>query len=426
MRTNIYRIAFVCAFLPSLAAAQIPNASPAAAALGAYTAQARGFDAVAWNPANLGMPGNPLLSLGIGVLNMGTGLKPVSLNDISPYYGQQLPPAIRASWMQRIQANGGERGTVDGGVTPIALSIGPLALQAGTQMIGSMNLSPGMAEALLFGNDTTPALSPAGSTINVGAFTTGAVSYGLSLPSAPLTHMSIGVTGKYVVGNFLARGGAANGSSLGQDTITAAFPMIVSMGLPAPGDTTSNGKINPMAGKGFGLDLGFAWSNPVFSIGASLQNVMNTFAWDSTQMSTRTLSASFNGNTRTDTVIKSAYGTAPQGLRDSISLAKFKPALNVGGAMALDHNTTLVADVRQQIGDGITNDPKTTLAAGLEWRGIPFIALRGGGAYLTGGWGASGGVGIHLGPYELGLAGVVRSQEGGRHGAITISALTIH
>ena len=94
MRTPLYRIAFASVALSALAGAQQPNASPAAAALGAYTAQARGLDAVAWNPANLGMPGNPLLSLSILTVNGGTGLKPISLNDISPYYGQPLPASI--------------------------------------------------------------------------------------------------------------------------------------------------------------------------------------------------------------------------------------------------------------------------------------------------------------------------------------------
>src|SRR5579859_5073831 len=92
---------------PFAATGQLPNASPAAAALGgAYTAVARGFDAAAWNPANLGMPGNPLLSLGVGVLNLGTGVKPISLNDISPYYGDTLPAPVRQAWLQSIAAHG--------------------------------------------------------------------------------------------------------------------------------------------------------------------------------------------------------------------------------------------------------------------------------------------------------------------------------
>ena len=46
------------------ATAQLPNASPVATGVGgAYTARARGYDAVAWNPANLGMPNNPGFAL---------------------------------------------------------------------------------------------------------------------------------------------------------------------------------------------------------------------------------------------------------------------------------------------------------------------------------------------------------------------------
>ena len=54
-------------------AAQVPNASAAATGLsGAYIARARGYDAVAWNPANLGMPGNPSFSFGALALSGST------------------------------------------------------------------------------------------------------------------------------------------------------------------------------------------------------------------------------------------------------------------------------------------------------------------------------------------------------------------
>src|SRR5919199_6728839 len=59
------------------AAAQLPSAS--AVALGSgdnYTALARGYNAVAWNPAGLAMPGNPGFSLTILPVRGSGGLRP--------------------------------------------------------------------------------------------------------------------------------------------------------------------------------------------------------------------------------------------------------------------------------------------------------------------------------------------------------------
>jgi len=60
MRT--YRFSAVVALFvgATMSSAQTPNASAAATGLsGAFTARARGYDAVAWNPANLGFRDNP-------------------------------------------------------------------------------------------------------------------------------------------------------------------------------------------------------------------------------------------------------------------------------------------------------------------------------------------------------------------------------
>src|SRR4051812_26856458 len=83
--------------------AQLPNASAAAAGLsGAYTARARGFNAAAWNPANLGMPGNPMFSIAALSFTGSAGLKPISLADIAPWGkpdADTVPTAVREGWL---------------------------------------------------------------------------------------------------------------------------------------------------------------------------------------------------------------------------------------------------------------------------------------------------------------------------------------
>src|SRR6185503_2155354 len=199
------RTALMLALSASAAISQLPNASPAATGLsGAYTARARGYDAVAWNPANLGMPGNPGFSLGLLAVSGASGLDPISLSDFAPYSGKVLPAAQREQWLQRVSAKGGENGTADGGVTLIGLSAGPLAFQVASSVAGSSKLNPDGFQALMFGNagrtGSVETLNLGGSSVRAAGFTTAAASYGLSLSRS----FAIGVTGKYIVGNFLA------------------------------------------------------------------------------------------------------------------------------------------------------------------------------------------------------------------------------
>ena len=64
--TSIRRIGFAAslALCSAVANAQLPNASTAAFAMGGnFTAMARGYEAVAWNPATLAMPERPAFDL---------------------------------------------------------------------------------------------------------------------------------------------------------------------------------------------------------------------------------------------------------------------------------------------------------------------------------------------------------------------------
>ena len=91
----------------AFAFAQLPNASPAATGLsGAFTARARGYDAIAWNPANLGLRDNPGFSLGMLAVSASSGLDPISLSDIAPYLGQGASEDAARS----VAADGGAQG----------------------------------------------------------------------------------------------------------------------------------------------------------------------------------------------------------------------------------------------------------------------------------------------------------------------------
>ena len=126
IRRALSSIALLVA-VADLGGAQVPNASPAATGLsGAFTARARGYDAIAWNPANLGLRDNPRFSFSLLAISGSSGLAPITLADIAQYSGKTLPRETREKWLQTVTSEGGESGSAEGGVTLVALSAGPL------------------------------------------------------------------------------------------------------------------------------------------------------------------------------------------------------------------------------------------------------------------------------------------------------------
>jgi hypothetical protein len=119
------------------------------------------------------------------------------------------------------------------------------------------------------------------------------------------------------------------------------------------------------------------------------------------------------------------YANAPAALREKVAGLTFKPVMAAGLSFDWLPRITVSADVRQQFGDGIEVGPKSMIAAGAELKLIPFIPLRGGVQMMTGGFGVSGGFGLHLLGFETGLAGYVRNRDGGSESGFTFNAISI-
>jgi hypothetical protein len=415
------------ASISSAASAQLSNASTAATGLGgAYTARAQGYNAVYWNPANLAMPGNPGFSLSIGAFDGQAGLRPIDASKLAPYSGKMVPRSIREQWLVDVEAEGAQRGNAGAGVTSLGLSLGSFALQVNTKVATNMDLSPGMTEAILFGNagrdsinNTVHTLELAGTGLGASAYSAGGLSFGMGLPLIPLPNFKIGVTAKYIYGHGMVLM-QDQSSTIGND-ITVDFPAIRT-------DTTIL-ESGQKSGSGMGLDLGAAWTLPGFRFGASLQNVVNTFKWDTTTLVLSHGKAIFNSTgaafSGDSLEVQYPYSSAPQTLKDQVVAQKFKPVLAAGLSFDWLPKITVSADLRQQIGGGIERGPSSLVAAGAEMRWIPFIPLRGGVQMMTGGFGLSGGVGLRLLGFEAGLAGYVRTRDGSQESGATINVLSI-
>ena len=353
--------------------------------------------------------------------------RPASSPSISrsshDYQGDTVPKSVREQWLLDVTAQGGQKGGVGAGITEFGFSLGSFAFQASTKATTDMNLAPGAVEGILFGNvgrtDTLRTLSLAGSSLQGAAYSTGAVSYGRSLGLLPLANFAIGATVKFTVGHGMVLG-LDNSSAIGTKDITLDFPAVI------PDSANRKDKTGNM-GSGVGLDLGAAWTIPGFRFGVSFQNVVNTFKWDTTKFVVRPVTGLFSADTSftNSKGPDQPYATAPAALRARVAAMKFKPVIAAGMSFDWLPKMTVSADVRQQAGDGIEVGPKSLIAAGVEYRIIPFIPLRAGVSTMTGGFGVSGGLGVHVLGFEMGVAGFLRKRDGGTESGGTLSLFSI-
>ena len=427
------------------ARAQQLNTSAAAAGVGGnFIARARGYDAVAWNPANLGLPGNPSFSLTILPVTATFTLDPITLGDLKSVQNQKVPNTVpratRQAWLDKVTAAGGETGTPSGG-TNVALSVGPFAFQVGMTFFGAVKLNPDAVQAILFGNvapdGSVRTLNFQNSKYNGGGVTTAALSYGHAFGERKEGSgiLAIGATVKAIGGNIVSLGQDA-GSNINANGGTIAFPSVGTTTDQNCRDDSNQIKVGctPMtgpgggfSGNGFGADLGISWLRDKLGFSAAIQNVFNTFSWDESLMAYRPGSGQFNVNGDTTDFDEQAFANAPASLRSALANYKFKPTISAGLAYDWRKDVTLSADLRQQMADdaAILIGPKTSLGAGLEYRGIPTLSLRGGANYITGGSAFSFGAGFRFGHYELG--GAIALQQGDNKGtSVFVNLFSLH
>ncbi len=392
--------AFVASLVAATAAgAQLPSASPAALGMGDnYTAVARGFGAVAWNPANLGLTGNPRFSLAVLGLRGASDLGPVTSADVARYQGVVLPDNVRDAYMRRIEADGGEQGQLGAGITYLGMSVGRFALQFSSAVSGDANLAPDAMELILYGNagrtGTPREMRLAGSRLTGAMTTTAAIAWARPIDLV-LGRLSVGATAKYILGNALVHGEdggsflAANASS-----VSIRFPLIVS--------DTGSASSTANHGRGIGLDVGAAWQSGPLTAGLSLQNIVNTFRWDANTFFYKPINvynAADTSYSQSSTTLP--LDSAPASVRNWLASQRFKPALAAGVAYQATPRLLVTADVRHELGDGMRIGERTHAGLGAELRVIPFVPLRVGASTASGGYALAAGTGFELGPVNL-------------------------
>lgn len=395
-------VALACLAAP--ASAQLPQASAAALGLGYnMTASARGFAAVANNPAGLAMANSPAFSLAIPAVAVEAGLGPVTLANLVDYDNQVVPESVKAAWLSDVAAAGGQGGSAGAGVS-LAFNVGSLGVQLSSQAGGDISLGPDAVELLLYGNAGRSGepgdFDLDGSAVDGYVVSTAALAYGLQ--ASPRLHL--GVTGKYMVGSGLVLG-RDDGTTLNSDPLGAdiRFPMLF--------PTYPDDEFAFNNGSGVGFDVGAIWVGPGLTLGATIQNVMSTFAWDIEGFSYSPGEAFFDLGDSDSNFDELPASGAPRVLLDAVDELTMKPVFSAGAEMTLSPMLRLSADVRKRVSGGLTFGPDFHMGVGAELSALSFLPLRAHVAAMSGGVQLGGGASLVLGPVNLSAAGAYRSDD---------------
>lgn len=408
--TRFARVAVLALALVPAGVASAQQANPSVASFGMannYTAAARGYETIGWNPALLSLNGQPKFSIGGLIIGSSAGVGPVSLDDIAKYKGVTIPTAVRQSWVDRVRSDGAQKGTLDGGVTFLALSVGHFAAQVSASGAGSMNLGADALETIFLGNANAVAsnrtLHPTGG-FNASGFVTTAASWSHALNWKPTGRkdesFALGLTGKWVMG-MADVSATDNGSFISKDTLRLRFPVLLNAGSGA--------------GSGMGMDLGAAWHAGNMTVGMTVMNVFNSFSWDAGGYECNDVSADIDVNKTSTSTDKVPCTGALLTAVNTAAAKKFSPSVRAGLAWNRSADWMFTADVQSQFGSddtAIILGPKTSIGVGAEYRGLSMLPLRAGFAAVTGGTVMSGGAGLKLGGYELGVSAQLRNVDG--------------
>jgi hypothetical protein len=407
MKTTVAMVALAAvALFADPAGAQLANASARTLGLGQNgMATARGFQAIASNPAGLGMSGGPGFSLALVPVRLRTGLDPINLADLKDVEGSVISSATKEAWLRDVANGGGETGSIGARVSGLSLQVGHVGLQVSTLAAGSLDLAPDLVELLLYGNAGRTGqpedFDIGGSSMNAFAATTAGLSYGFSIPSDD-GEMGLGATLKYTIGNALALSEGGGGT-------VQADPVRVQLEFPTLVIDDENTSLNH--GSGVGLDVGFMMKREKVSFGATVQNLFHTFSWDTEGLVYRRGHALLEqGNNETD-FDKQAASAAPSGLLTAVDDMKFDPIVSVSGGYDVSPDFTVTADLRNRFGDGMDLGPKFHGGVGAEYRGLQVLHLRGGAAVITDGFQLAGGASLVLGPVNLSAAVASRTGD---------------
>ena len=266
------RAAPLLALLPALLLA-LPTAPAAAQGqvramglAGAYTAAARGLDAVGWNPANLALRRPHGVEVGLASVAMDLNNNAFSLERYNEISGATLDAADKQRLLDDIPDEGFML-NADVRASALGICVGPVALSLQGLAGGTGTLDKDFFDLVLMGNEIDESFSFEDTDGEGFALASGTLSFAAPLLTSRAVRLSAGVNARYLHGFYDLRVESASGS------VVATMTEV--RGEAAASYLTSRG------GTGYAVDAGLALQAPRgWVLGLAVSNAASRIEWD--------------------------------------------------------------------------------------------------------------------------------------------------
>ena len=390
VRRAAWRLALLATLLPLLSAA--PAAAQgqvrAMGLAGAYTAAARGLDAVGWNPANLALRRPHGVEIGLASVAMDLNNNAFSLTRYNEISGATLNAADKQRLLDDIPDEGFML-NADVRASALGVCVGPVALSVQGLAGGTGTLDKDFFDLILMGNEIDESFSFEDTDGEGFALASGTLSFATPLLTTRAVRLSAGVNARYLHGLYDLRVESASGS------IVATMTEV--RGEAAASYLTSRG------GTGYAVDAGLALQAPRgWVVGLAVSNAASRIEWDQdverTTWRATADSLSLATDEPGDRIIDEETSEAAAPYARSLPATVRLGASNVLGPLLL------AVDVVKPLDDRAGAGGRFEVNAGLEWRLAGWLRPR-----LGLGFGgdvdrAAAGLGLALGPLCWDLA----------------------
>lgn len=360
---------------------------------GSHTAVARGIDAPYWNPANLGLSDGNRYS--IGIFGAGAGLRNNSftLADYNKYNGQFLTDGDKEDILNSIPADGLRLDAI-GEASALNFSVGNFALASKGYGVSSANIDRDPLELLFYGNAVVDEVSLYNTYGEGYGIADIAASYGRSLMQWGDGEFAAGASLHYLRGFAYEKIVESEGSVSTTDT---GFVGNAHMAV-----------MSSRGGSGYAVDLGVAVKfGHTWNFSAAWQNAYSRLIWDKeTEMTI--YSFNMEPSTASDFADSAASDSLITSSDTTVTIDPFSSDLPSTMRLGLTkefRQFLFSFDWEQALETRPGTGVNPRIAAGLEYKPLKFLPLRGG--FSTGGRQGSlysFGLGLHFGPYHFDLA----------------------
>lgn len=404
--TNRYLTAVAALALLTISAdvagAQPPISSARSLGLAnSYSARARGYEAAAWNPANLALPDMPKWSLGVIGVSAYVNNNSLSYGQITDLYGSFIDEATKEALLADIRRDDPDRMldlSVDVGASALSASIWRFAVGFGVVGAGDARVSPDALELILYGNvgqdGSGKDFDLEGSEGEGWALSHISVSYAqpFTIPAVDGMTLSVGAGAKYGIAHALAR-------VLDRGSVLTFEPLAGSIDVEVLNSTDAD------LGRWWSLDLGVAVDWRKLTAGIALQNAFGNIGWnaDDFELQVVNATADFQSTSSADTTIAFVDMSPDEQARvsDFLDRADVPTRLRLGGLYRFSPIFTLSADYEQLLDGTLRTRWNQVLSLGGELMPFKILPLRAGLATDFSALAITGGLGIYAGPLHI-------------------------